>query len=1042
MKKLLQSLFILVFIAGAAMAQERTITGKVTAKEDGNPLPGVTVKIKNLRSGTQTASDGRFSLQVPAGSTTLEFSYLGYVAKAVNIGASSVLNVVLEADNEVLSEVVVTALGIKREAKALGYSTTTVKADELTAGRSGNIVNSLAGKVAGVKILSSGGAVGAPANINIRQATTFTGSNQPIFVVDGIPIDNQSNTGGSMSVNTGSTMSNRAIDLNQDDIESVTILKGPSAAMLYGSRAAAGAVLVTTKKGAKGQAGRVEVSSNYNIINNNRYADYQNTYAQGNAGNYNAFSNNSWGPKIVGQEVTNYLGNKEILTAYPDNVKDLFKQGYSLQNNLTFSGGTDKNTYYISYGNFGEKGYLDNNSLYKNNFTFNGSSELNKKLVASVSAQYIHSNSTNTQVANQRANPLFDAIAWPRNYNPANYPFERPDGSNFTPPSQVPNPNYTYWNSAGTDNPLWSIKNNPFKQEINRVIANLAFDYKILDWLSASYKIGVDNWTNVSKLINAKGTNNNQSANRAGSIIDNTTNRTEISSYLNLTATRKLSEDFGLRVLLGNEVNYRNLNQNQVRGNGIQDPKNFNIANTLTYIPFNSISEQSLIGFYADISLDYKQFAYLTFTGRNDISSTFAQGKNSYFYPSVSGSLVLTEAFPSLREGGILSYAKVNGNIAKIGREASLYNTATYFGTAGPSDGFGPNMIFPFNNVAGQTYNDGAGNADIGPEFTTNRELGLQAKFLKNRISLDFTYYSTLSTDVIFSVPKAPSSGFGSILSNAGKLKTSGVEFLLSGIPVQTKNFSWDIAVNWTRGRSKVIQLAPGVPFIGNGGFTNPQGRIVEGLQFGTLFGQVFNKINGKDVVDANGRLTGFNTQLQVIGDPNPQWTAGITNTINYKGFSLSALLDIRYGGDVYSRTVTDLRRFGAVEETGNRDRLYVHNAVNANGTPNTTLITAEQYYADLFSASAQEYAVFDASWIRLREVALSYKIPGTVFRGAPFIKGINVGLNGRNIFMYAPNVPHIDPENNLLGVSNGQGIEYNGQPQTRSFGASLRVTF
>jgi TonB-linked SusC/RagA family outer membrane protein len=1042
MKKLLQSLFILVFVAGAAMAQERTVTGKVTAKDDGNPLPGVTVKIKNVRAGTQTASDGRFSLQVPSGTTALEFSYLGYVSKSVALTSASVLNVVLEADNEVLSEVVVTALGIKRESKALGYSATTIKAADLTAGRSGNVVNSLAGKVAGVKILSSGGAVGAASNINIRQATTFTGSNQPIFVVDGIPIDNESNMGNSMSVNTGSTRSNRAIDLNQDDIESISILKGPSAAMLYGSRAAAGAVIITTKKGAKGQTGRVDISSNYNIINNNRYADYQNTFAQGNAGNYNGFSNNSWGPKIVGQEVTNYLGNKEILTAYPDNVKNLFKQGHNLQNNVTFSGGTDKSTYYFSYGNYGEKGYLDNNNLYKNNFTFNGTSELNNKVTASVSAQYIHSNSLNTQVANQRANPLFDAISWPRNYNPDNYPFERPDGSNFTPSSQVPNANYTYWNSAGTDNPLWSIKNNTFNQEINRVIGNIGLDYKIVDWLSASYKIGVDSWTNVSKLINAKGTNNNQSANRAGSIIDNTTNRTEVSSYLNLTAVKKLTENIGLRVLLGNEINYRNLNQNQIRGNGIQDPKNFNIANTLTYVPFNNISEQSLIGFYADISLDYKQYAYLTFTGRNDISSTFSPDKNSYFYPSVNASFIFSEAFPSIKENGIITFAKIRGNISKIGREAPNYSTATYFGTAGPSDGFGPNMVFPFNNVNGQTYNDGAGNKNLGPEFTTTRELGLEMKFLKNRIGLDFSYYNTKSTDVIFSVPKAPSSGLGSVISNAGRLQTSGVEVLLTGMPVQSRDWTWDISLNWTRGRSKVIQLAPGVPFIGNGGFTNPQGRIVEGLQYGTLFGQVYNKINGKDVVDANGRLSAFNPQLQVIGDPNPQWTAGLSNTVSYKGFSLSAYLDVRYGGDVYSRTVTDFRRFGVAEETANRDRLYMHNAVKADGTPNNTLITAEQYFADLYSSAAQEYAVFDGSWIRLREAAINYKIPGSAFKGAPFIKGINVGINGRNLFLYAPNMPHIDPENNLLGVSNGLGIEYNGQPQTRSFGASVKVTF
>jgi TonB-linked SusC/RagA family outer membrane protein len=1040
-KKLLNFLWVLLLLAIQAHAQTRTVTGTVTAKEDGQPLPGVTVRIEGTQTGTQTNADGQFKISVPSGAQKLSFKYVGYENLVLDASGNTV-NAVLSPSSKQLVEVIVTALGEKREAKSLGYSVTSIKNDALTAGRSTNIVNSLAGKVAGVKILSSGGATGASSNINIRTATTFTGSNQPLFVVDGIPIDNG---GGGQAVNTGSTNSNRAIDLNQDDIESVSVLKGPAAAVLYGSRAVAGAIIITTKRGSKNSAGKVELSSYFNSEVANRLPDYQNTYSQGANGVFNAFSQMSWGAKITGQTVQNYLGNNETLTAYPNNVKDIFRNGYNLQNNVTLSGGTDKSTYYFNYGNYNENGYITNNNLNKNNVTFNGTSELSKKLTLAVSAQYIRTTSVGTPTGNARSNPLFDGITLPRSYNLANYPFETADGLNNIPTSSVPNAAYTYYNVLGTDNPLWSTKYDLYTQKIDRIIANAGFDYKVLPWLTANYKLGIDAYVDVSKTINEKSANNNQSANRVGSIIDNTTNRHEVSSYFNLIATKRFLKDFGIRFLLGNEVNYRRLDQLQVTGNGIQAAHNYNIANTLTYVPAQSLTEQSLIGVYADASFDYKSMAYLSFTGRRDQSSTFSPDHNTYFYPSVNASLILSEAIPVLKNSEILSYWKIRGNYAKLGREAAPYNTSTYYGTNAPADGFGPTLIYPFNGINGQTYGNSAGNPNLKPEFTATREIGTELRFLHDRINIDFTYFTTTSTDIIFGVPTAPSSGFTAQQLNAGTLKGHGIELLIGGTPVKTHDFSWDISFNFTKNRTEVTELAAGVPFIGNGGFTNPQGRIVTGLQYGTLFGQVFNKINGKDVVDANGRLSSgqINTAtLAVIGDPNPMWLGGLTNTFTYKGFTLSAFVDIRVGGDIYSRTITDLKRYGVAAETGDRQRLYVHNAVNADGTPNNTLITAEQYYSDLYSSAAQQYAVFDGSWLRLRDLSLAYRVPTKALGNGKFIKGISLGLTGHNLILYAPNYPHLDPESNLLGVSNGQGIEYNGQPQTKTYGGYVKLTF
>ncbi|WP_411273307.1 TonB-dependent receptor plug domain-containing protein, partial [Daejeonella sp.] len=393
MKKLLQSLFLMLFIAFQAIAQERTVTGTVTDKTDGLPLPGVSIRATGSTSGTTTGANGQFSLQVPSGSTSLTFTYIGYVTQTVVI-TSNTVNVTLAADQTMLSEVVVTAGGIKRNKDDLGYSISTVSSEELVVGRASNPVNSLAGKVAGVRVSSANGQVGSSSGIFIRGFTTFTGSNQPLFVVDGVPIDNG---GGTNALQTGVSNSNRAIDLNQEDIESMSILKGPAAAALYGSRAANGAILITTKKGKTGTKNSVEFNSSLNLVEVNRYPEYQNMYAQGTLGNFNPGSITSWGPEIKGQTVTNFRGESETLTSYPDNVTDIFKQGSNIQNNLSFQGGTDKSSYRLSYGNLQERGFLENNALKRNNFTVNATSQVAPKFTVGVSAQYVLSNSERSQ---------------------------------------------------------------------------------------------------------------------------------------------------------------------------------------------------------------------------------------------------------------------------------------------------------------------------------------------------------------------------------------------------------------------------------------------------------------------------------------------------------------------------------------------------------------------------------------------------------------------------------------------------------------------
>ncbi|RAU83636.1 SusC/RagA family TonB-linked outer membrane protein [Pontibacter arcticus] len=1033
MKKLLLISFALVLVLlQQAMAQGKTVTGTVTDQSTGDGLPGVAVLVKGTTVGVATGADGSYSINVPAEGNTLQFRFIGYTAVERSIGNASTINVAMSLDNKQLQEVVVTALGIQREKKDLGYSVGTVNAEELIVGRPTNVVNALSGKVAGVKISSASGMVGSSSGIFIRGNTTFTGNNQPLFVVDGVPIDNG---GGDNALQNGVSNSNRAIDLNQDDIESINILKGPAAAALYGSRAASGAVIITTKKGKAGQKNRLEFNSSYNLVDVNRFPDWQNEYAQGTGGNFIPTSNVSWGPRIAGQTVTNFRGEQEALTAYPDNIKDIFKTGTNRQNTLSFSGGGDKASYRLSYGNTAERGILDNNSLDRNNFTFNGSSAITSKLTSGINFQYVNSNSERTQVGNQLSNPFFRGWFIPRNINLSGIPYQDEAG------------NQIYFDAV--DNPYWTIANNTYEDEVNRVIGNVNFTYDLLPWLSANYRLGVDAYNFVAKgydQIGARGAAN-VSALGTGGIYDQSFLSRNVNSNFILSGSRDLNDDFKLSFNVGNEVVHSSSKNVTVTGKtlGIKDLKNISNASVVTGSANRDI--RRLVGLFADVTVGYKNFVTLNMTGRNDFSSTFGEDENSYFYPSVAVSFIATEAFPALKNN-VIEFAKIKANYAKVGKEAPSFSTNTYFVQAGASDGFGPAVVFPYNGLGGRTLSNASGDPNLRPEFTTSKEIGLEMQFFKNRLGFEANYYQTNSEDLIFAVPISSSSGFTSQTKNAGTLENKGIEFLLNASPVKSPNFSWDVSFNFTRNRSEVLQLADGVPNIILAGFTTPNIRLEAGQPYGVMYGSAFlRNDNGQLIINNTTGLPSLDPISRKIGDTNPDWTGGITNNLNFKGINFNFLIDIRKGGDVYSRNLGDLIRSGSVAETAEFDRFnadgtlatpYIFEGVKADGSPNTTPVTTEQYFTTLHTAG--ESYVYDATWIRLREASISYSVPSAIVQKTPFGR-LEIGLNGRNLLMRAPNFPHLDPENNTLGVSNAQGFEFNGLPQTRSYGAFLRVT-
>ncbi len=1041
MRKLFLLLMGVVFIATQAMAQ-RTVTG-VVSDEKGNPVAKVSVVVRGTTVGTTTKDDGTYSLVVPANAKALVFSAVDMSPVEVAIGSNSSVNATLKNEDKALTEVVVTAFGIKKDKKTLGYGVSQINSAELNRARTPNITNAIGSKIAGIRVQGSGGSF-TGSSIIIRGYTTFTGSNQPLFVVDGIPIDN---SGGGSPLQNGPSVSNRALDINQDDIESISVLKGPSAAVLYGSRASNGVILITTKKGKAGQKTAIEFSSNYSIETVNRMPDYQNDYAEGNNGVFSATAQTSWGPKM-GTTVTNAYNPAtnsnnltQVLTPYPNNVADIFRNATNFQNNVAFSGGTDRSSFRFSYGYLRSTGVLDNNTLIRHNFTLNSSSKVNNYLTVTVTATYTNNFSKRTQQGNQLSNPLFRGWFTPRSYDLTGTPFEDAAGNQLYP--------------LGEDNPYWTIKNNRYRDEINRLIGSVSLNFKLTKWLNFDYKVGTDVYSTFRHgydQIGARG-GANTTANAVGGVRETRNQFRSIGHNAFFTAQKRIKA-WSSSLIVGQEFQQIYSAAAQLDGKGVIVRDFEQLSNTTTFspAPSNGSSKTRLIGLYGDVSLSYKSIFTANLTLRNDWSSTFKPGRNSYLYSGYGGSINLTELMPTLKNK-VIDNIKIRGNHAKVGKAGGdfVYSTDSYFGGAGSADGFGPTIAFPFNGIQGFTLSNSAGNPFLRPEFTTNKEIAIEVALFKNRINFEFTTYRQSSTDLIFAVPVSAASGITSKVQNAGNLSNKGKEFTLNLVPIKSKAFQWDINFNYTQFKSTVDQLAPGVTNIFLGGFTTPNIRLVVGDEYGQIYGNAYQRDvkTGKIIVGANG-LPLITSGVQKIGNPNPKYSMGMTNTFTWSGFSLSVLMEYKKGGQIYSRNIADLRRNGVAKETAEFPRYdaanvlqkpYIFDAVYANGTPNTTYLSAQDYYGNSGKYAAAEGFIIETTWFRVREANFSYSIPSGMLKKTPFSRA-EFSVYGRNLYLHAPNYPHLDPEQNALGISNAQGLEFNALPQTRTMGMGIKLIF
>lgn len=1031
-----------------AFAQDRTVSGVVS--DASGPVPGANVLIKGTKLGVQTDFDGKYAIKAKSGDV-LVFSFIGMDNTSVTIGASNTINVKLTSGSQTLNEVVITSFGIKRDKKSLGYSTTKIDAAELTAARATNVTNQLAGKVSGVQITGSGGAF-TGSSVIIRGFSTFTGSNQPLYVVDGVPIDN---SGGGAALQRGASPSNRAIDINPEDVESVVVLKDAASTTLYGSRGASGVILITTKKGKKGERSSITFNSSFNVGNVNRLPDYQNEYAQGLNGTLTAaqigvaspnvigtMTASSWGPKIAGQTIVNSYGQTEILQAYRNNVKDIFQTSYNAQNNLSFSGGTEKSSFRLGLGNTDETYVIDNNKLRRTNLTFSGNNQITDKLNVGVNFTYTNTTSRRTLQGNNLSNPFFRGYFTPRSYNLSGLPFENATGQQLY--------------AGGEDNPYWTIKNNTYNDKLNRVLANFNAKYEFTSWLNADFRLGTD-FYNLNSFgfdqIGNRGAGNVQGSTLVGGLVESATNVHNVNQYLTLNASKKVG-DFTFTASFGNEFTNNSSFASTVTGLSLVIPSFANLSNAVTFNPSSAVGRSKNFGVFADAVVEYKNFLSVNVKARNDWSSTLAPDNNSIFYPGIAGSFVLSEAIPAIKLDGKISLVKFRASFGEVGKGAPAFSTDSYFAQAGAADGFGPQIVFPFNGNAGFSLSNVAGNQALTPEFTREFSVGTDMGFFNNRLNIEATYYKRNTRNVILSVPVSAGSGVTNVLQNAGKLSTKGLELAVSGTPIRTSDFSWELGVNYTQFKSMVDELAPGVANIFLGGFTTPNIRLVAGDQYGQIYGSKYQRnAAGQMLINPATGLPLQTAGVEKIGNPNPDFTMGITNTFSYKNFSMFVLLDIRQGGDQYSRNIADVQRNGVAAETAEFPRFeadgvtvakpYLYQGVYASGPnagqPNTVPVTAQAYYGNTGKYIAAEGFIYDTSWFRVREVSLSYRLSSKFLQNSPF-KQFEIGAFGRNLFLSAPNYPHFDPEQNALGISNAQGLEFNSLPNTRTVGFNLKV--
>ena len=1062
MGKKLMMLLLGVFSCLLVNAQVKTVTGRVTSADNGEPLIGVSVSVPGTTVGVNTDADGRFTLShIPASAKQIRFSFIGMEAQTLPV--KNVMNVALKSNDKVLSGVVVTALGIKRSEKSLGYAASSIKAQDITEVRSADVVSALQGKVAGVTISNTSSDPGASTSVIVRGYSSLAGSNQPLFVIDGVPMVNEA-INSSDELNHNYDFGNGANAINPDDVDDMTILRGAAATALYGSRAANGVIMITTKKGKKREKGLgVTYNGGIQFSNVARLVEMQNMYGQGASGEHVDIENGSWGPRFDGVERVwgRVYDNSQMVKSYKavkNNIRDYFDTGVTFNNSVAFDGATDKSDYYVALSNVNNNGVYPTraDSYNKYTFTTNGSYKATNKLTFSSSISYSYQKN-NFVSTGQKLNPIFALYNVPRDIS-------------ITGQKDLNNPFYApgyYYTPYNATNPYYILKNYLDQATTDKLWGKFQADYNIFDFLKFTYRVGLDYTNNkqrdgipnMSALWNGTPNwkENSDIGQQTGWVYTSDNRYTEINQDFMLNFSKPINQDFNLNALLG-------LNTNDVKRTfasqevtGLDLPTWFSTANSgKTPTLVDNTYHKRLVGLYGQVEGSYKDMVFLTLTGRNDWSSTLPKDNRSYFYPGVTASFVFTELLPKDVKD-IISFGKVRAAWGKTGNDADWYLTKTvYAQAAASSSGFGT-ISFPLAGINAFTLSNVMGNSTLKPEMTTEFELGLNMAFFHNRLAFDFSFYNRNTNNQTLSMSLDNATGFGSRNVNIGKIRNTGIELSLTGTPIKTRDWQWDLNWNITHNKSKVVDLSSDIGdevlIYGFSGGTSLY--AIKGQPLGVYKDQKLERDpEGHVVVSASNGLPVKEDKYTVCGDMNYKYTMGFGTTLRYKDFAITANMEVRHGGKMYTRTKGTTFFTGIAKQTIYNDRnpFIVPNSVNkvtaADGTvsyvENTTALDysyIQTYWADQYDCDASN--LISRSFVKLRDVVLTWNVPAK-WIDKTFLTGASVSLFGRNLLMWTPSDnTFVDPESTSWGNDlSGQFGEYGANPSTRTYGFNIKLSF
>jgi TonB-linked SusC/RagA family outer membrane protein len=1060
--KRLSLIFALVLLFAQAAWAQRTITGTVTG--EGELLIGVNVVVKGTSIGVSTDTDGKYAIEVPAEATTLLFSYTGFTTQEVTLGASNVVDVVLSS-GITLSDVVVTALGIKRDKKALGYAATVVDAAQIAEKPETDIARALIGRSPGVSITNSSGLTGSGTRINIRGISTISGDAQPLWIVDGVPINTSANENNNF--NDGNVTPTRNLDIDPNNIESISILRGLSATTLYGSQGRNGVVLVTTKTGSGNRAKKFTASVSQNFFAIDAIVpEFQNKWANGFDGDYGEFFSN-WGSlfsnntavgrhpyyehRAIFPDITEFAdATGYIPQAYPNNVADFFQRGTSTTTSVNAGVTSDAGSFNVSFSRLNETGYIANNGLERNNFAIGGTANLTKKWNVTGNFQYVSTDFKTPTIgaglgSNSNGGPSVFANLFytPRNIDLMGWPYQDP-----TTGASV-----FYRNNNSITNPRWLLENSKQGSSVDRFLGTIATSYDLTDWAKLTYRIGVDAYSENQEYWVNKGSvgyPTDVAAFATGLLRTTAGTNTIIDQSLILSGQKNLSGDLDLSFNVG--VNGRD---DQYTQTGLESTNQvvFGLINHRNFIVnsqrdirgtnLNYDQRRILLGAFADVTLGYKSYLYLNVQGRNDWASSHEKEYRSLFYPGFSLSFIPTDAFEGL-QSDYVNFLKVRLGYGTSANFATPYRTRPYLtlNSAATVDAMG--------NVITLSLPSLLANPNLRPELQREIEGGLEGRFFNNSLSIDVSFYRRTAQDQIVSRPLDPSTGYTSTYINAGTIRNSGIELGVGITPIKTNDFVWNLRANFTKNVSLVVELPEGSEEILIGGFSNLGSFAIAGQPFGVIKGTyVETDADGNFLVTANGDWK-ISSEIGIIGDPNPDFMLSGFTDLNYKGVSLFAQVDYVHGGDIFSYSAATLVGRGVAKELEDFNPtlpVILPGVLEETGEVNNIPQPASGVFFGntIIGGGADDRGIFDATRLRIREVGLSYNLPKKLLGDGKFVQSASLAITGNNIWYRAFNTPKyskVDPDRTAFGTGNASGFDFLGGPSARRVGASLKINF